>query len=522
MKYTAAYILICFLMVQCSPSNKSEESESLNQTDTSKELGLAEMEVAGNKEAKVHFREGLLLLHSFEYKDAREAFIRAQEADPDMPMTYWGEAMTYHQSLWRNQQYEKGRTALEKLAVDPDQRVQLCDSELERRFMKAVNVLYGEEELKNKRDMNYREFMESFYEDFPDHHEVAAFYALSLLGSVTEGRDEVIFGDAARVVQGILKENPQHPGALHYLIHSYDDPGHAKLALEEANSYSKVAPDAAHALHMPSHIYVALGMWDEVINSNVDSYLASVNKMQRNGLDHNARSFHAFHWLLYGLLQKGNIEAADTIMDRIVEYNQLESSTGSRAYYIAMKAAYLVETEDWDSYYTRIKVNTDDLNLKVLAVDRYIDGCIALARQKPERLQSVIDAMQEARESAEKTVVTSGIPVCSVGGWSSGTANQLDIDQSHVMEMELRALYADAVGNIKEAEQWLKRATTLEENISYAYGPPEIVKPSHELYAEWLTEQNRLDEAADYYQRALYRAPGRRLSSENNQVLALN
>ncbi|MCF6223634.1 MAG: hypothetical protein L3J34_07890 [Flavobacteriaceae bacterium] len=145
---------------------------------------------------------------------------------------------------------------------------------------------------------------------YPDNHEVKAFYALSLLGSVSDGRDDEIYGKGAKIAQGIIEENPNHPGALHYLIHSYDDPKHANLALDAAYSYAKVAPDASHALHMPSHIFVAMGMWDEVVKSNENSYQASVNRMERKKLDNDARGYHAFHWLEYGYLQQNRFEDA--------------------------------------------------------------------------------------------------------------------------------------------------------------------------------------------------------------------
>ena len=141
---------------------------------------------------------------------------------------------------------------------------------------------------------------------YPEHHEVAAFYALSLLGSSKSRKDDDNYEVGAKIAQSIISENPHHPGALHYLIHSYDDPDHATLALDAANRYSKVAPDAEHALHMPSHIFVALGMWDEVINSNIASYEASVVRMKKKELDNDARGYHAMK-LMSLLLPKKEI-----------------------------------------------------------------------------------------------------------------------------------------------------------------------------------------------------------------------
>ncbi len=236
-------------------------------------LGEVELQITGSPEAQTHFREGLLLLHSFEYDDARVAFEEALATDPACAMAYWGAAMTHNHSLWGQQNYAKGREILHRL----DSLVEVSAlTPLEQDFMAAVHILYGEQEDKTERNQAYADQMAVLHARYPGQHEIAAFYALSLLGSVPEGRDVEVFGQGARIAQGIMAENPQHPGALHYLIHSYDDPQHASLALLAANNYAKVAPDATHALHMPSHIYVALGMWDEVIRSNIGSYAASV------------------------------------------------------------------------------------------------------------------------------------------------------------------------------------------------------------------------------------------------------
>lgn len=241
-------------------------------------LGIVNIEISGDQDALPHFEKGLLLLHSFEYDDAREAFLEAQEIDPNMAMAYWGEAMSYNHNLWSEQNYESATETLAKLKeIDYSDTV----SDLEKDLIESLFVLYKPQTDKHERDVAYSKYMENLNDKYPDNHEVAAFYALSLLGSAEEGRDDALFEKGAKIAQGIIEENPNHPGALHYLIHSYDDPAHANLALSAADNYSKVAPDASHALHMPSHIYVASGMWDEVVSSNISSYEASLHRMER-------------------------------------------------------------------------------------------------------------------------------------------------------------------------------------------------------------------------------------------------
>ncbi|MCB0854522.1 MAG: hypothetical protein KDD63_20010, partial [Bacteroidetes bacterium] len=154
-----------------------------------KQLGTIDFKVTGDQEAQPVFEEGLLLLHSFEYEDARELFLQAQEIDPDMAMAYWGEAMSYNHSLWSRQNFEKGTEALNKLADTPEERVEKAKTEIEKDFIRSVNILFQSGKPKKERDQEYADFMEELFEEYRGNHEVAAFYALSLLGSAPEGRD---------------------------------------------------------------------------------------------------------------------------------------------------------------------------------------------------------------------------------------------------------------------------------------------------------------------------------------------
>ena len=219
----------------------------------------------------------MLLLHSFEYFDARSEFLKAQELDKDFAMAYWGELMAYNHSIWQRQLTDRAKGVLRKMGPTRETRLKLAKTEIEKDFLMSVELLYGKGERSN-RDKAYTEHMKKMVEKYPNNHEVLSFYALSLLASSKNGRDEVLFDKSAQIAKGILEENKNHPGALHYLIHSYDDPDHAHLAVDAADSYAKVAPDAAHALHMPSHIYVALGRWNDVVTSNIASWNASMKK----------------------------------------------------------------------------------------------------------------------------------------------------------------------------------------------------------------------------------------------------
>ncbi|MEZ4946719.1 MAG: hypothetical protein R2804_14380 [Cyclobacteriaceae bacterium] len=496
---TVRYLLCLLILAACSAPEKNDK------------LGSIYFDVTGSEEAVKNFEEGLLLLHSFEFDDAATAFIEAQKIDSTMAMAYWGEAMTYNHPLWAEQSYEEAKTALNKLSDSPEARVEKSSTEIEKDFMKAVNILYGEGS-KYDRDVAYSEFMAKVYEKYPKSQEAAAFYALSLLGSVPVGRDEEIYEKGAVIAKGILEENPNHPGALHYLIHSYDDPQHASAAVEAANRYMQVASAAGHALHMPSHIYVAMGMWDDVVRSNEQSYAASVERMKEKNLNNDARGYHALQWLVYGYLQQGRMEEARQIVHDMAQYTTELPSARARVHMSIIKGAYLVESGDWTGEESNIEVDQKGLNISIIATNKFLDGMKLYQQKNVELLDEQIRSLEKERLKVTIQIENKGIALCSGVGWESQKANQLDVDQAQVMEMELRGLAADLKGNKDEANDWLSKAAQLEQSISYSYGPPTVVKPSFELYGDWLVENERFEDALAQFDYSLKRAPKRILS----------
>lgn len=477
-----------------------------NSKDSKEQLGEVRIEVSGASKAKPLFEKGLLLLHSFEYEDAREAFQKAQELDPKMPMTYWGEAMTHNHSLWSEQDFEAAIAALARLKTFEYKSI---SSPLEQDLIDAIHILYTPKMDKPARDVAYSEYMAKLTKKYPKNHEVAAFYALSLLGSVAEGRDDAIYGKGAVIAQGILKENPKHPGALHYLIHSYDDPVHATMALDAAHSYAKVAPDASHALHMPSHIFVAMGMWDQVIASNIDSYQASLNRMNRKKLDNDARGYHAFHWLEYGYLQKNKMEEAKKMVQEMEVFTKEKPSVRARVHMVFLKGTYLIETNDWNSDIAEIPVDISDLNISIRSQYQFINGMKAHVTSDVKELENVISLIENDIERESFVQSYGSASVCS--NVSRQEATQTDLVESKVRLQQLKGLLANMNSNVTKAEEHFLKSIDLESSISYSYGPPSIQKPTHELYADWLLGQKRYKEAEAQYKIALELAPKRRL-----------
>ncbi len=500
-------LLLCsFWALQCQQNSPKPNAH----------LGTVHIEVSGKAEALPLFEEGLLLLHSFEYEDAAEKFAEARNLDPDFAMAYWGEAMTKNHPLWSQQNTEEARAILEELAPSPEERQAKVKTELERALFHGAEILYGDGE-KLERDDKYADYLAQLYQKYPGNHEIASWYALSLLGSVEEGRDYEVYGKGAVIAKGILEENPQHPGALHYLIHSYDDPEHAQLALAAANNYSKVAPDAGHALHMPSHIYIAMGMWEEVIQSNIASWEASKARAKRKG-DSPESGYHAFKWLMYGYLQKGDLDKAKTMVEEMKQYCDANPSSRARAHWVMMRGAYLSESNRWDEPMALDTVDQEDLSINVRTAIKFTEGMVQYHKQDIAGLQKVIGKLVEMRKATKNVAFTQGAKMCS-GGSYKGLPTQLDLDQTEVVELELRALLAMLQQEDNKVVEYLDKATVLEKNTSFNFGPPVIIKPSGELYAEWLMTKDKKEEAKLHLNDVLSRAPKRLITTQHLAAL---
>jgi len=465
------------------------------------DLGRIDFPTSGSSEAQQHFLHGVLLLHSFEYQDAREAFREAEKNDPDFALAYWGEAMTYNHPLWREQDRAAARAALERLAPTAEARQAKAPTEREQGYLRAVEALYGEGD-KVTRDFAYAEAMRQLHEQYPEDLEAASFYALSILGTAQGDRDFRTYMKAAAIVEEVFDKNPLHPGAVHYLIHSYDDPIHAPLGLRAARVYAKIAPVASHAQHMISHIYVALGDWDEVVAANVKAYEVSVRRAKNKALPVDAHNFHALHWLEYGLLQQGRHREAREKLGWMEKYARESGSPRSLWYYAAMRAGYGVEAKQWRGLPPSL--GTSQVGLSGVAMDLFATGFSAAKAGDPAAAEEALAQLHERVATAHLT------GAAGVDDYAITTKS--DLDAAAILENELAAQLLFEQGETSEALARLKEATAAEDSLPFAYGPPDVVKPSHELLGEMLLELGRPVEARAQFERALERAPRRVLS----------
>jgi len=450
-------------------------------------LGFTEFENSGAMEAQEAFSRGILLLHSFEYEDSREAFMEARTTDPGFAMAYWGEAMTYNHPIWMRQKTDQGRAALMRLAPDLEGRLSKAPTQREKEYLKAVEVLYFGGEDKKDRDAAYQQKMELLSGNYPDDLDAAALHALSFLGLAHDGRDFALYMQAAAIAEEVFTKNPQHPGAAHYLIHAYDDPIHAPLGLRAARVYADIAPNASHALHMPSHIFSALGMWPEMAAANEDAYAASVKWMERKGLKIHSGAFHARHWRAYAYQQLGRYADAEKLHnDMIRDLQESDSEKYPMGYAMMMLSNYFADTNRWDSEFAKIEFNSEDYSPAIRANIYFIRGKAALSNGKEG----------SARKSLSELMKLEG--------------NQENI--ALLLQHQLKAELLKFEGNLDGAIEVLEQAAKIDSERPLDYGPPEPGKPTHELLGEFYLIANKGQEAIGAFQASLARAPGRSMS----------
>ena len=451
-------------------------------------LGSIDFPNSGAAEAQAAFLTGMKALHSFEFEDAGDAFREAQAIDPDFGLAYWGEALSYNHPLWSEQDRLAAHSALAGYASRPEDRAGKTPSGRERRLMEAVDVLYGSGD-KRSRDIAYSEAMQRLHETYPEDDEIATLYALSLLGTVRRG--DRGFGRQVRagaIAMKVFARNPQHPGAAHFIIHAFDDPVHAILALPAAKVYSEIAPAAPHALHMPSHIFVQLGMWKGVVASNDASYKAALDHVKRKGLARGRSEFHSLQWYHYGQLQLGNDEMAQWALDEA--FRTLETFPGKRVRTGTMRmlARHTLETERWSEFDHGILTDADR-NHSALQLAA---GLSAAYTGKLDAAEAALANIKDSRQRFEG---------------KASTAYRARIIA--VEERELEAALELARGDDDAAEEFLAEATALETELNAPSGPPSPMKPAHEMYGEFLLARGRMEEAAKQFNNALERTPNR-------------
>jgi tetratricopeptide (TPR) repeat protein len=469
------------------------------QTPAAVELGTINFPTSAKPAAQAAFLVGTKALYNFEFDIAGEAFREAQKADPAFALAYWGEAMSFNHPLWAEQDLASARKVLERLAPTAAARAAKAPAGKERELIDAADVLFGTGD-KLARDVAYSQAMGRMHAKYPQDDELSVMYALSLLGTARPGEKSTRHAmQAAALALDVFNRHPQHPGAAHFIIHAFDDPDHAILSLTAARAYSKIAPSAAHALHMPSHIFVQLGMWDDVVASNVVAYKAAVDLADKKNLPRGREDFHTLGWLQYAYLQQGKFDEAQKCVDqaKVVADKNLDNPR-IRDGYAAMKARQVVETARWERLPLPTGAVTDGGAPAYDGSAAYVFAAGVSAANLGDLTTAnvALDKLKAMRTQAE-----------------SGS-NAYRAKPFAIMEREVAAVIAFTQHDVAAAEKQIKEATDIELTLDAPSGPPEPIKPSFELYGMLLQSQGRAKEAAAQFEQSLMRTPNRRAALE--------
>jgi tetratricopeptide (TPR) repeat protein len=466
-------------------------------------LGKIEFPNSGKAEAQDDFLNGVRKVHSFEWEDAIESFQEAQRIDPDFVLAYWGEALSHyegHHFSADSTDVPAGRAALQKLGRTKKDRLAKAANDRERGYLEAVELLYGAGS-PEERTLAYSDRMGELWEANPEDHEAATLYALALMRTKVRGEDSMREDmQSGAVSQMVFRANPDHPGAAHYIIHAYDDPIHAPIALYAAHKYSEIAPAAVHALHMPAHIFVQHGMWDHVVERNVESYEASVARAKRKGLSPTRHSWHALYWLQYAYLQQGNYAEAQGTIDEIKSIaSRDDASRRVKNTVMRMESLQITESEHWkvqdvDTVLAQIR-GSGELDERAAAAVLLANGLSAARTGDIENAVKSRDGLKDLTMKMDP---------------DANGRNQVEISW-----LEAAAALAEAEARHTDTLNLMGEAVRIAETMVPPSGPPgesptdTPVKPPHELYGELLLTNGQAEAALVQYEISLLRTPNR-------------
>jgi tetratricopeptide (TPR) repeat protein len=454
-------LLLLFLLI----------STSFVRAETVPGLGTATFPTSTHSAAAAReFMRGLLLLHLFEYDDAMKSFIAAEKTDPGFAMAYWGEAMTFNHPVWNELDVQAGQAALAKFGLTPEARAQRIADPREGAWFRAVEILYSGVGSKPERDARYATAMQQLCRAYPKDDEAQLFYALALLGKSEGVRDVPTYLQPAAIAKAVFLWNPDHPGAAHYWIHGMDDPQHAAGALVAARALSKIAPDAAHAQHMCSHIFLALGMWDGVVRVNIAATNVSNQRAAAAGRPPR-RCGHSNYWLEYGYLEQGRIGEAKRAVAACREV-AMQPGMAARARdtvdpddavvtsFVEMRARYLVDTGRWDDEVAGWKVDLGEALMSEIN-DAFATGFAAAERSDlptaRKALARVLELLPQSPAVFDRAATPPGDPMRRV---------------PQIQQLQLQAVILSAEERGDQAVAMAQQAVAIGEELPYAFGPP--------------------------------------------------
>lgn len=464
------------------------------------ELGSVSFPTSGSADAQAPFLRGLAWLHSFGYEEAIDAFREAQRRDPGFAMAYWGESLAFNQPLWFQEQLVSGLAALKKLGPTVDARRAKARTPREQGYLAAVEALWGEGD-KRTRDQRYAEAMARVVAAHPADDEAKAFYALGLLAQMPRGDAALpLRRQAGEMLEGVFARNPKHPGAAHYLLHAYDHGDLVARATRAARTYAGLAPAASHALHMPAHAFLQLGLWREAAHTEQRSWDASVAWARARKASVALYDFHSLTWLHYEWTQLGRFGAAAGALARVDDALRVVGPTGSAGghHYAdspigrgsgrdalrndrgSMRARYIIESERWREMRGQTTFdNVDEL---------FALGLASVRMQDIPRAEAALDMLRKASAPHQPPELRA---------------------QAAVMTRQMDGLLLYATGQKDNAYIAMRQAVAMQDRLPRPIGRPYPVKGADELFGELLLDGGRARDAKGWFETALRRTPNR-------------
>lgn len=442
------------------------------------------------------FNLAISLLHSFEYEEAEKAFVKVIDEDPNCPMAYWGVAMSIYHTIW----FEPTEEVLKKGSKIIEIAQTLPKTEREQDYLDAIGAFYKDwDKVDHKtREKRMENKMEENYLKYKDDAEAAIFYALALKSTAdSEDRNFTNEKKAGKILESIFPDQPNHPGIAHYIIHNYDNTELAHMALIPARRYAEIAPSSAHALHMPSHIFTRLGLWEESIRSNVYSASAAQCYAQEVEMDGVwANEIHAMDYLVYAYLQKGdNIKAIEqrNYMQSIYEVNPHNIPAISYPF-AAIPARIALENKQWEEA-ANLELHDSEVEWDEFPWQRSIvhyGRALGAANIKDfDSAKKEIETLEELRQDL-------------INKDEKYYANQVMIEIK-----SSQAWLSFAEGNQEKAISLMKESADMENNTQKHGVTPGEVLPSTELLGDMLLAMNKPHEAIEAYELNLKVRPNR-------------
>jgi tetratricopeptide (TPR) repeat protein len=460
-------------------------------------LGKVSFPISCSPNAQAEFNQAVALLHHMTYPQAREAFERVAQVDSKCAMAHWGVAMTLFQPLWPTRPTPKDlqrgwlEVQLAKKLNPPSKREAL--------FIDATEAFFLDPDGKDYwlRIRRWEQAMEKVYRAYPNDHEAMAFYALAHLAVAPSNSVSRANSDrAAEILLRIYKDNPEHPGAMHYLVHANDVPGREREALEITHKYEQVAPDNPHALHMPTHIYTRLGDWDGVVRGNLRAAEAALKYPAGEHGEFVWDEFpHAIEYLIYAYLQQGKDEEAAIQLKRLRGTPHLEPSFKTAFHLASTQARYALERRDW-----RAAVAISSREPSWLDWDRFA---------WPEAIQRFAHALGAVHADKSTETKAAIVRLKELEERMSEAGEDLFARNIRVLRLELAGWFAHSQGDDEASVAKLREAADLEASTPKHPVTPGPTLPAHEQLGDLLLELKRPSDALAAYSRSLELYPRR-------------